>query len=147
MACPFFVPLRRLDEGPDSGPWLNPPRLPLGEAYRGTCLAQPGEPFEPPESAQRELCNCGYARGRCNRFPAGSRDDAVRFSVRIDMAGIVEVVYVFEKNHSPAEHGAFQYQIREARMIGLPSNLGLEQQARAFLESYLGQRSAMRAKA
>lgn len=147
MACPFFVPLRRLDQGDHSGPWLNPPRLPLGEAYHGICQALATEPFEPPESAQRELCNCGYARGRCDRFPAGSQADAVRFSVRRDRRARLEIVYILEKNHSPAEHGVFEYLVGEARMIGLPSHLRLEEQARAFLASYLEQGLVLRAKA
>ena len=58
MACPFFKPARRLD----AGGWDPPPRLPLGDAWAGECTAGCGE--QPVESTQREVCNCGYARGR-----------------------------------------------------------------------------------
>jgi hypothetical protein len=37
--------------------------------------------------------------------------------------------------------------VDEARMIELPTDRRLEQQARAFLASHLGQRSVLRAKA
>ena len=39
MPCPFFAPEQRLDPGP----WTNPPRLPLGDPYSGSCRVRPGE--------------------------------------------------------------------------------------------------------
>ena len=95
MACPHFRPARRLD----SGGWDPPPRLPLGDAWGGTCTA--GGDCEPPESTQREICNCGYARGRCNHFPESDTADAVRFSIS---AG-ERLIYILEKDHAPMEHG------------------------------------------
>ena len=56
---------------------------------------------QPAESTQREVCNCGYARGRCEHFPAGMEADAVRFSMGADG----RLIYIFEKDHAPLEHG------------------------------------------
>ena len=116
MACPFFMPTDLLTDDC----WEIPPRQPLGASFRGTCHARPGESFEPAESDQRALCNCGYARGLCSRFPSESGVDAVRFS----LAG-ERLIYILEKNHVPAEFGDFE-----------PSaNVVLAAQADAFLRS------------
>ena len=67
MACPFFLPLARVD----AEEWIHAPRLTLIDEYRGACRV--GDVFEPEQSAQRDVCNCGYASGRCDRFPEVSR--------------------------------------------------------------------------
>lgn len=145
MACPFFVPSRRLE----IAGWVRPPRFPLGDPFSGACHAQPADVVEPPEARQRELCNCGYARGRCDRFP-GDREgknaapDAVRFSVTDDTPQRVLVVYVVEKDHAPAEHGILEYLIEDSRLEGPHISDILVQQARAFLESYLSRRAGKR---
>jgi hypothetical protein len=114
VACPFFLPSRRVDPGE----WLHAPRLTLIDEYRGTCQA--GERFEPSASAQREICNCGYARGRCDRFPEGAAD-AIRFSMLEDG----RIIYIFERDHHPEHHGI------AAEMDGI-----LGAQMRAFAESH-----------
>jgi hypothetical protein len=136
VACPFFVPSRRLE----IAGWIRPPRLPLGDPFGGACHAQPADIVEPPESRQRELCNCGYARGRCDRFPGTSPADAVRFSVTGDTLARLSMVYVVEKDHAPAEHGVLEYVVGDARLEGPPVSDVLMHQARAFLESYLSRR-------
>src|SRR6185295_3704525 len=136
MACPFFFPTRRLE----IAGWVRPPRFPLGDLFGGACHACPAEIVEPTEARQRELCNCGYARGRCDRFPGDSAADAVRFSVTDDTAARVSLVYVVEKDHAPAEHGTLEYFVEDARLDGPRISDVLEQQARAFLESYLRRR-------
>jgi hypothetical protein len=128
MACPFFMPVARLERGD----WIHAPRLPLGDPYRGICHAVEGEPFEPTESDQRDLCNCGYARGRCNRVPAESAD-AVRFSVTDDKGGLIKITWVIETDHSPVEFGTLEYcegQLSEASPL-------LTAQASAFVSSYV----------
>jgi len=118
MACPFFKPARRLDAG-----GCDPaPRLPLGGAWSGECMAGCAE--QPAESTQREVCNSGYARGRCEHFPAGGEADAVRFSLCADG----RLIYIFEKDHAPLEHG----EIDAATDPREP----LASLARAFRESY-----------
>ena len=136
MACPFFMPLVRLDHSAGA----HAPRLPLGDLYRGVCHARPASLIEPPQPAQRDLCNCGYARGRCDRFPDDAAADAVRFSVTGDQDGQVRVVYIIEKNHSPAEHGALEYSIAGAELSGIRTSELLAGQAGAFLQSYLRRR-------
>jgi hypothetical protein len=95
MACPLFKPERRLD----AGGWDPAPRLPLGDAWAGECTAGCAE--QPAESTQRAVCNSGYARGRCEHFPAGMEADAVRFSMRANG----RLIYILEKDHEPLEHG------------------------------------------
>ena len=117
MACPFFEPRRKLDPGP----WTHVPRLPLGAPFAGLCRAHAGEAQEPAEEHQRDLCNCGYARGRCAEFPPDATADAVRFS----MSGAA-LIYILERDHAPVQHGV------------LESDEGdepLKSQARAFRES------------
>jgi hypothetical protein len=132
VACPFFLPVRRLG----SGGWNPEPRLPLGDAYGGSCHALASAPFEPPEETQRVLCNCGYARRRCPHFPDNGPADAVRFSVIGHQDGRVTLVYILEKDHAPMEHGLMD----DATGALEP----LASQARAFVESYLRQRAAAR---
>ena len=137
MACPFFAPSRRLE----NAGWVRPPRFPLGDPFGGACHARPTEVIEPPEALQRELCNCGYARGRCDHFPGGGAPDAVRFSVTDDTPTKLLVVYVIEKDHAPAEFGTLEYAVADARLDGPPISDVLWHQARAFLESYLRRRA------
>ena len=133
MACPFFAPSHRLEF---TG-WARPPRFPLGDAFRGACHALPSVVFEPPEAHQREVCNCGYARGRCDRFPHGSAGDAVRFSVTGQTSSRLSMIYVVEKDHAPAEHGTLEFALADLSLAGPPIGDVLAQQARAFVESYL----------
>jgi hypothetical protein len=145
VACPFFVPSRRLE----IAGWVRPPRFPLGDPFAGACHARPAEIVEPTESRQRELCNCGYARGRCDRFPGDSAADAVRFSVTTDTPNRLLVVYVVEKDHAPAEHGILEYtwvnDVEDSRLEGPHVSDVLVQQARAFIESYLSRRAKVQA--
>jgi hypothetical protein len=136
VACPFFLPVTRLDQNG----WIHAPRLPLGDPYRGVCQSRPDEPFEPPESAH-DLCNCGYARGRCDRFPAGTESDAVRFSITSVEADLVRLTYVLEREHAPVDYGTLKYAIRESRLVDAPARPILEKQAKAFLESHFDRRA------
>jgi hypothetical protein len=113
----------------------------LGDPFGGACHAHPADIVEPPEAQQRELCNCGYARTRCDRFPGGDAADAVRFSVTGDTTARLSVVYVVEKDHAPIEFGTLEYLIADARLDGPHISDVLTLQARAFLESYLLRRA------
>src|SRR5579862_5854447 len=137
MACPFFLPVRMLDQST----WVRAPRLPLGDPYAGTCHVDPADVVELAESRQRELCNCGYARGRCDRFPNDSAADAVRFSITGEEPGTIWLVYIVEKDHVPAEHGALEYRIPSGQLNGPHTSELLSRQAVAFLESYLRRRA------
>ena len=83
----------------------------------------PASSFEPPESVQHDLCNCGYARGRCAHFPAESSADAVRFALEPET---LKLRYILEKDHAPLAFGEFLESEHGAAMVA---------QARAFLGS------------
>jgi hypothetical protein len=121
MACPYFEPQRKLE----AGAWTHVPRLPLGSAYSGVCRARAGEALEPAEEHQRELCNLGYARGRCDDFPVAARADAVRFSLKG-----TTVLYILEKDHAPLSHGVVE--LRKEDGTSNRGNKLLWSQARAF---------------
>ena len=133
VACPFFAPSRRLE---NTG-WVRPPRYPLGDLFSGACHATAPDLAE---GHQEDCCNFGYARGRCDRFPADAAD-AVRFSVTDETPSRVLLVYVVEKDHAPIEHGTLEYAISDGLLNGPPISDVLAQQARAFLESYLSRRA------
>ena len=135
MACPFFHPSEPFEDGA----WLKSPRLPLGEPCRGECTAGPS-PFEPPLDRLRELCNLGYARGRCERFPADAPSDAVRFSVAGTDAGRVSFVLIFEADYSPARHAAVEYDVQSQRFSPDLEDANVSAQARQFVGSYLKRR-------
>ncbi|MEO8099078.1 MAG: hypothetical protein ABI811_15350 [Acidobacteriota bacterium] len=110
--------------------WIRPPRAPLGELFAGECRAGS------PAPATHDLCNFGYARGTCSRFPAGGEGpDAVRFSVTHESASEVRLVYVIEKDHAPLAHGTLEYCINTGTLLGVEGFL--REQATAFVASYL----------
>ena len=136
MACPYFYPTARLDHGS----WVVPPRLPLGDAYAGECRAQAGEPCsneaQPDESHVREICNSGYGRGKCSRFPQGAPADAVRVHIAKDKKTLVRIQYVQEKDSWPVQHGVAEF-VTASREIRGVDNMILRAQTAAFVESYL----------
>src|SRR5262245_44008594 len=102
----------------------NPPRMSLAEEWAGECCAAQSATAEVPDRVRQDLCNSGYARGQCERFPGDSQADAVRFS----LVSEAQLVYVLEKDHAPVEYGQID--------IGRDPREPLVSQARAFLESY-----------
>jgi hypothetical protein len=135
MACPFFEPRTKLGEGP----WDPAPRLPLREAWAGVCVATSEAPAE---QEQREICNTGYARGRCPWFPTNAEADAVRFSAVRDTDGTLRVVFILEKDHAPLRHGLLFY--ADGKFTGDPLESPLLEQAKAFVTTWGGQ-SCLRA--
>jgi len=93
--------------------------LPLIDAWQGLCTLGGSVPEE---TEQREVCNTGYARGRCSRFPENAEADAVRFSAGSDN----RIIWVLEKDHAPLRFGNYPQE-------DLASTL--QAQARAYLES------------
>ncbi len=120
---------------------MKPPRLPLGDPCRGLCRA--GD-FEPASDELRKFCNVGYARGQCRHFSAIPSDapDAIRFSITSDGGSTLALVYILEKNYSPASHGPLTYDIaaRTFAPLNVPAAGTLLAQARMFVESYLSRR-------
>ena len=135
MSCPYFRPAVRLDERA----WAVPPRLPLGDAYAGECMAD-AVPRTPDDAIMRTACNTGYGRGRCECFPADARADAVRFHLADDSGGVLRIQYIFEKDCWPVEHGCLCYSqdsVASAEAGDSAGSMLLRSQAAAFAESYL----------
>ena len=134
MACPYFFPLQPRGGETDSRTSM----LPLGDLWAGECRALPGGGCQPEESAVRPLCNLGYARRECPRFPADSADaDAVRFSIRRDDGRSLHLYYVLERDHHPLAHGPLEYSLSEACFAQPPGETILRRQAEAYVASYL----------
>ena len=120
MACPFFKPMRAME-------WSSG-RAPLGAIFEGEC--------ERSGTAEARFCNFGYARGLCADFPDWSAADAVRFSVSGNADGIVKIVWIFERDHSPVEHGFLEYSELKGAFVAEPVGV-LAVQAKVFIENYL----------
>jgi hypothetical protein len=116
--------------------------LPLGGEWEGLCRAEPGAPAEPEEAGLHSLCNIGYARGVCRRFPSGDGPDAVRFTVRAaDEAGL-RLYYVVERDHHPFAHGPLEFSRALGALVNPPQGEWLSRQALAYVRSYV-RRKAM----
>jgi hypothetical protein len=134
MACPYFYPLepRRSLGGVQNA------MLPLGDLWAGQCRAVAGQPCEPADGDLRPLCNLGYARGTCGRFPAAQDGpDAVRFNISSDEGSLLRIDYVMERDHHPFAHGPLKFSISGGDFSNLPPGENFGKQARAYVESYL----------
>lgn len=130
MACPLFNPR----EPDDSTTPPDRPRPPLGRVWRGVCLAN-GEASEPPADAA-ELCNFGYARGRCARLPDQAAD-AVRFSVVETKPESVSILWLVERDCLPQSAGAACFRRAGGDWSGLDPDSTLGRQATAYVRSCL----------
>ena len=140
MACPFFMPVERLE----NGTWLHAGRLPLGCGWSGHCTA-PGHVGETPSHEDlREFCNLGYAEG-CGRLPGERAWDSVRFAARTVTDGngdrsCIQIRYVCERAHRPADHGMLVFDVAEARWEPTHTDCRVQRMAECFLESYVEKR-------
>jgi hypothetical protein len=130
MPCPYFIPSGQMV-------WPNAPKLPLGDAYTGTCQADAGGPVEPGFAMLKDLCNLGYARGRCEHFPQDAGADAVRFTIAKHDAGVIRIQWVREKDHHPLDHGLLDYSLGGRSFTGTSLDDGVLRQAEAYVASYL----------
>jgi hypothetical protein len=134
MACPFFMPTIKFDDGG----WVHPARLPLGGGRKGHCCAPGNEGAEPSAAALREWCNLGYA-STCPHRPKDCSTDAVRFSVARDSGLQVRIVYSCESGHRPAGHGTLDYDVAAAKWISSHPDPRIQRMAECYLESRLTQ--------
>jgi hypothetical protein len=138
VACPFFMPVEKLE----NGNWLHAGRLPLGCGWSGRCSAPGHEGETPSQEELREFCNLGYAEG-CGRLPRERVWDSVRFAARTvsgDRNGAgrsIQVRYVCERGHLPVEHGVLQFDAFEARWVERHRDGRVQRMAECFLESFL----------
>ena len=130
MACPFFVPTQKLE----NGSWMHPSRLPLGAGWTGRC-SSPGQ--EAVELNPTELleCNLGYAR--CARLAADRPCDAVRFSVSRDRGACIALWFVCEAAHHPVSHGILEYSLTSNHWTAPHPDPRIQSLAECYLQSYL----------
>ena len=149
MACPYFMPVERLE----NGSWPHPSRLPLGGGWRGHCTASGHEGEIPSQDILEAFCNLGYASG-CAWTPPDRIWDAVRFAVappadsgkrgeetipRSDAsAGILHLHLRFacERNHLPVAHGELHFDVPRATWLRRHDDARIQRMAECFLESY-----------
>lgn len=136
MACPFFMPTRKLD----GGGWLHPSRLPLGGGWHGQCYAPGRESSEPTSDELHQFCNLGYA-ARCPHLPKERSADAVRFSVSRDAGTQLLLQFVCEFDHRPASHGTLEYDLSLNRWIGIHADPRIQRMAECYLEAYMFRRN------
>lgn len=132
MACPFFMPTRRLDDGG----WLHPSRLPLGGGWTGHCSAPGHEGAEPAIEELREFCNLGYAAG-CPRLPTERASDAVRFSIARDRDTQLIFWFVCESGHRPVTSGTLEYDLASRQWVSAHPDPRIQKMAECYLQSYL----------
>jgi hypothetical protein len=136
MACPYFYPIE-----PRGSQTSHDAMLPLGDHWTGVCHAQTDRPWKPDDASIRPLCNLGYARGNCARFPEGAGPDAVRFTILRDQAGAIGISYVVERDHHPFAHGRLEYVAQAGAFTLPPANGIFARQAQAYAESYRRRKS------
>ena|SRR5436189_4864821 len=131
MACPFFIPVVRVNDLA----LPHPARLPLGASWRGTCSA-PGHELSTPDNVELESCNLGYAKS-CPRLPEQRSCDSVRFAVARDSTTKISLQFVLEAAHLPVEHGLLDYDLLSQSWISRHSQAGIQKLAECFMQSYL----------
>jgi len=144
LACPYFMPVARLE----NGSWPHPVRLPLGGGWCGHCTAPGHEGEIPAQDVLEAFCNLGYASG-CSWSPRERVWDAVRFAVAApqDSMGRHEVGkiparllilrYVCERDHRPVGHGDLEFDLACAAWVRRHDDARVQKMAECFLESYL----------
>jgi hypothetical protein len=159
MACPFFMPVEKLE----NGAWPHPARLPLGGGWSGRCTAPGHEGEIPAPAALEEFCNLGYAAS-CGRLPRDRAWDAVRFGVtsgsptksgqqsqskdsksnaydaRRLSNPIVQLRYVCERDHQPVEDGRLEFDAGGATWVQRHADERVQKMAECFMESHLAKR-------
>ena len=128
VSCPYFYPVE---------PRPVAAILPLGDRWAGICRAVPDLPWQPDEAMLQRLCNLGYARGSCARFPSGDGPDAVRFTVSRDQGDSLRIYYVLERDHHPYAHGPLEYSVAAGAFLNPLAGETMSRQAEAYVESYL----------
>jgi hypothetical protein len=152
LACPYFMPVEKLE----GGSWPHPARLPLGCGWRGHCTAPGHEGEIPSQGILESFCNLGYA-STCAWAPRERAWDAVRFAViapqeahkqetrevrdPADASYSIHVCYVCERDHRPVERGDLEFEVRQSTWLRTHSDLRVQKMAECFLESYLSRKS------
>ena len=146
MACPYFMPLEKLE----GGTWPHPARLPLGAGWRGHCTARGHEQEVPPQDVIEAFCNLGYTTS-CSWAPRERLWDAVRFAVCApqsvngrassksagNAACSIRLRYVCERDHLPITDGELEFDVAQTKWLQRHDDPRLQRMAECFLETYL----------
>ena len=141
MACPFFMPVKKLD----GGNWLHPYRLPLGGGWHGHCTAPGHEQQVPPQATLEACCNLGYARD-CLWAPRECISDAVRFAVisprqfspsASPHGPVLRLQFVCERDHRPLDHGELAFDLTQSIWLRAHNDPRIQRMAECFVTSYL----------
>lgn len=146
MACPYFMPTEKFE----NGSWPHPARLPLGGGWRGHCTAPGHEGETPADDVVEKFCNLGYAEG-CAWTPLIRESDAVRFAVAAPTnpstesasgqsnspANSLRLHFVCERNHRPVSHGNLEFDLVQSTWLQRHDDARIQKMAECFLESYL----------
>lgn len=151
MACPFFMPVSKLE----NGNWQHPFRLPLGSGWSGHCTAPSHEGETPSQLTLESFCNLGYAHG-CAWSPEGHHWDAVRFAVSspprvgkgadelsatTPQSRFLRLIYVCERDHLPIANGELKFDLSQAAWLQHHDDVRIQKMAECFMDSYLKRRS------
>jgi hypothetical protein len=153
LACPYFMPLERIE----NGAWLHPSRLPLGAGWKGHCTAPGHETEVPSQDVVESFCNLGYDSG-CGWAPRDRAWDAVRFAV-VAPVGMekrrsqnsnsaprtILLQFACEREHRPVSHGELEYDFARAQWLRWHDNPRVQKMAQCFLDSYLQKKPEKRA--
>jgi hypothetical protein len=144
VACPYFMPVSRLE----NGSWPHPSRLPLGSGYAGHCTAPGHEGAAPEQNVVEAFCNLGYAAG-CSWAPRERTWDAIRFAVASPSSGVrnsesvetraqrIRICYVCERDHRPVHRGDLEFDLQGTIWLQSHEDQRLQKMAECFLDSYL----------
>ncbi len=143
MACPFFMPVEKLE----GGNWLHPSRLPLGGGWHGHCTAPGHEQQVPSQPTLEACCNLGYASS-CSWAPRERISDAIRFAVIAPRQGprsetshspgtILRLQFVCERDHRPLDHGELAFDLTQSTWVRAHEDSRIQKMAECFVTSYL----------
>ena len=146
MACPYFMPTEKFE----NGSWPHPSRLPLGGGWRGYCTASGHEGATPSEGVLEKFCNLGYAEG-CTWAPLIRESDSVRFAVAApsnsskqaasgqanSLANSLQLHFVYERSHRPVANGDLEFDLSRSVWVRGHDDPRIQRMAECFLESYL----------
>lgn len=150
MACPYFMPLAKLE----NGSWPHPARLPLGCGWTGHCTAPGHEAQTPAQGVLEAFCNLGYA-SNCGWAPPQPAWDSIRFAVCAPnpsnpdkglntddpLSRTVSLLYVCERDHRPITHGELMFDLITTTWPRRHADARIQKMAECFLESYLKKKS------
>jgi hypothetical protein len=108
----------------------------LGCGWQGYCTAPGYDGVIPETQRLQEECSIGYS-STCPRLPADRPWDAIRFAVSRENEFLIQVVYVCEKNHLPAEHGNLEYRVQDTQWAVAHTDPRIQKKAECFLDSWL----------